>query len=450
MAYEFLKRFLKTHPLMGIEAEMPLLGNCAGTRNPVWIKEGPLYEIFVRQFSKAGTLRAVQEKLPYLKNLGIKTIWLMPIHPIGQKDRKGQAGSPYAIADYMEIDPALGTKDDFRSLITTVHQLDMRLILDLVINHTANDHPWHQQHPEFYLYPHKNDKVRKVAEWSDITDLNYDHKVLRTKVAEVVHYWVETFDIDGYRCDVAGLVPADFWKAVVNDLYKVKPDLFMLAEWQSSRMHATAFHAYYDWVLYWLMRDIRKNKRKAADILTWLNLRQKLFPAQSTALQFTENHDYPRTARIFGNQAFQPFAALTFLLPGLPLLYAGQEYGMLEMPSLFEKQPLDWQQVNEQVFNFYKKIIDLYRHQPPLREGNVALLDTDNKYSLILKIGKRNKYLYALLNFSSQKQTLHCAELKDMVGTDLLSGQLFDGSDIHLTAYQVLISDLVEDDSLMI
>jgi len=447
---EFLKRFLEKHPLMGIEAEMPVLGETSGLPLPEWVQEGPIYEIFVRQFSESGSLTAVQEKLPDLQDLGVKTLWLMPIHPIGKKDRKGTLGSPYAIADYMTVDPALGTKEDLKMLVHDVHRRDMRLILDLVVNHTANDHPWHKHHPGFYLYPHLNNEVRKAAEWSDITDLDYDKKELRKKISAMMRYWVEGFDIDGYRCDVAGLVPLDFWENTVGELLKIKPGLFMLAEWQSSRLHTKAFHAWYDWVLYWLLRDVRTGKSRPDMIPAWLEERRKLFPARSTALQFTENHDYPRSAQIYSEQAFRPFAALTFLLPGLPLLYAGQEYGTAHMPSLFEKQPIDRQNHKEEIHSFYKRMTGLYRSRPALKQGKVTFLKTENKNVLILKCGAGDRFLYGLLNFSGQVQSVYCAELADMVGTDLLSGQLFDGSDISLDSWQVLIPDLVEDDLLMI
>jgi glycosidase len=224
----------------------------------------------------------------------------------------------------------------------------------------------------------------------------------------------------------------------------------MLAEWQSSRLHTRSFHAYYDWALYWLLRDIRKGKSKAQMIPVWLEERRKLFPARSTALQFTENHDYPRSAKIFSGQTFRPFAALTFLLPGLPLIYAGQEHGARAMPSLFEKQPVDWQNPDDEVFNFYKRMNTLYRSRPSLKQKEMTFLKTDNQDVLVIKCGAGERCTYALLNFSARTQTLYCAELTDLVGTDLLSGQLFDGADIRLDPYQVLIPDLVEDELLMI
>ena len=450
MTHAFLRQFLEQHPLMGIEGDMPALGNTAGIPIPDWIKDGPVYEIFVRQFSEAGTLKAVQEKLPDLKKMGIKTLWLMPIHPLGVKDRKGKLGSPYAIADYMAIDPALGTNDDFKALVTAVHRLEMRLILDLVVNHTANDHRWHHDHPDFYLYPEKNNKVRKVAEWSDITDLHYDNQHLRDEIAAVIRYWIEKFDIDGYRCDVAGLVPVDFWETVFEEVQKHKADRFMLAEWQSSRLHQRAFHAYYDWVLYWLMRDIRKGKRRAADIPLWLAQRRQLFPEQAIALQFTENHDYPRTAGIFGKKAFQPFAALTFLLPGLPLLYAGQEYGATKMPSLFEKDPLDRETKDEMTADFYQRLIRLSREFPVLRNGRVDFLRTVNHSLLLIKIYDEHKTLNAILNFSGKIQKVDYPPFHALYGTELLYGQVFDGAAINLQPWQVQILDLIDDNVLVI
>jgi glycosidase len=436
--------------MMGIDETMPELGQMAGPELPDWVREGPIYEIFVRNFSNEGNFKAVENKIPYLKDLGIKTIWLMPIHPISKKDRKGTVGSPYAIADFMEIEPSLGSKTDFNDLVTAIHQADMRIIIDLVINQSGNDHLWHHTHPEYYLYPGKSDRIRKVPEWTDITDLNYENSDLRNELAAMVRYWVEEFDIDGYRCDVAGLVPLDFWQAVIADLSRIKDDLFMLAEWQSSSLHKNEFNAYYDWVLYYLLTDISMGKRNVNDIKIWYQRRNELFPKHSLAMQFTENHDLPRTISKFKGKSYKPFVTLGFLLPGLPLIYAGQEKGAAILPSLFDKLTVDWNKTNDEVSDFYRRLFQLYREYHCLRDGQIEFLDGDNSSVLAMKIADTQKTLYALLNFCGNAVTLQCPELCESYGTDLLKGEVFDGAGINLKPWQVQILDIVDDDVLVV
>jgi len=440
----------KKSGLFGIDRHMPHLGDTDGLRPPDWIFQGPVYEIFVRNFTSSGSIKGVKEKLEEIKKLGIKTVWLMPIHPIGRAGRKGAAGSPYAIRDYFEIDSALGTKDDLRELVRAVHDLDMRIIMDLVANHAANDHEWMERNPAWFVHADKGDKVRKPSDWTDVTDLNFANIELAAEMKKMIRYWVEEFDIDGYRCDVAGLVPLSFWEEVCDDLLNLKPDLFMLAEWQSSELHKKAFHATYDWVLYWILKDIRKHQRGVSDLIDWINLKKRLFPRQALSLLFTENHDYPRTLVTFGNNYFYPFAALLYFLKGIPLIYAGQENGAGQMPPLFESDPLDWTATDQRIKTFYANLIKLRYQYSGFIEGELNFSSQNGDSVLVMENNVKDKTFHAYLNFSAEEQIISLDGKAPLIGVDLINGEVFDDSRVKLDPYQVCVLDLIEDELLMI
>jgi len=450
MTYKLLHDIIKEAGLFGIDKQMPRLGDIEGLRPPDWIMEGPLYEIFVRNFTSAGTLKAVQEKLDYIKDLGIKTIWLMPVHPIGKLGCKGTVGSPYAIRDYYEIDASLGTKAEFKKLVNAVHRTGMKIILDLVANHAANDHVWTTDNPDWFISAGDGHRIRKASDWTDVTDLNYENKELTRRMKHMIRYWVEEFDIDGYRCDVAGLVPLSFWEEIGEELQQIKADVFMLAEWQSSGLHKKAFHATYDWVLYWILKDIRKQKRGVNDLVTWINFKNILFPRHALSLLFTENHDYPRTMDTFGSRSFFPFVALLFFLKGIPLIYAGQENGARQMPPLFDTDPLDWKMADGKVSAFYATMIKLRYQHPGFLKGDMDLSAQNNEKVLVIESSSAEKTIHIYFNFSAEAQTLSLSGNHPMVGVDLLTNQVFDAEQLKLDPYQIRILDLVEDDLLMI
>jgi glycosidase len=403
MYHKMLKKILADHPLYGIEVIKKTLGNQSGLKPPSWIHEGPLYEIFVRNFSSPGTFNGVREQLPYLKDLGIKTIWLMPIHPIGFKKRKGSMGSPYAIRDLYGVEEALGSKEDFKDLVEAVHHQDMRIILDLVVNQTAPDHPWTSTHPQFYPVLDDKKKSRLHPDWTDIVELEYDNIELRRNVRDVIRYWVNEFNVDGYRCDVAGLVPLDLWEDVSADLYQVKKDFFLLAEWESARFHLNAFHATYDWSNYFVLADIFKGKRPADDILTWGIEKEAHFPRNSLPLRFTENHDFQRTRKIFGTDSFFPYVVYNFTMYGIPLIYCGQEIGFEQMTPLFKKKTIDWNQKDEKIFDFYQKLILLRKKHPALSSRTMEVIPNNQPSEIISYVKKEGKeQILVVLNLSKK------------------------------------------------
>ena len=256
MFNQLLDNILEEHPLLGLEREDQNKGHLTGLRAPDWVNQGTIYEIFVRNFTAEGTLDATRDKIPYLKELGVNILWLMPIYPVGEKDRKGNVGSPYSIKNYSAIDPAYGNADDLKSLIQSAHHNGMRVIIDMVANHMAVDNVWRETHPGYFLKDDQGNFTRKISDWSDIIDLDYYNQDLRDTVRKIICSWVEKYDFDGFRCDVAGLVPTDFWEDVYNDLVGIKDDIFLLAEWESANLHTTAFHATYDWSTHFVLKKI--------------------------------------------------------------------------------------------------------------------------------------------------------------------------------------------------
>ncbi|MEO1361559.1 MAG: alpha-amylase family glycosyl hydrolase, partial [Pseudomonadota bacterium] len=239
-------------------------------QHPSWAQDAVIYQINTRQFTPEGTFNAAQAHLPRLKELGVDILWLMPIHPIGEVNRKGALGSPYSIKDFFGVNPEFGSEDDFRAFVAAAHDQGFKVILDWVANHTAWDNPLVAEHPEWYETDWKGDfHPTPWTDWADIIDLNYDNPELRAYKTRALKYWVEEFDIDGYRCDVAGFVPLDFWETARSELEEIKP-VFMLAEWQQRDLHRTAFNASYGWAWKEAAQRIANGQSDAGDLRGFL------------------------------------------------------------------------------------------------------------------------------------------------------------------------------------
>jgi cyclomaltodextrinase len=348
--------------------------------SPDWVKDAVIYEIFPRAFSPEGNFKAIEKEIPRLKELGISVIWLMPIHPIGEIKRKGTYGSPYSIKDYFQINPDYGTEDDFKSLIKTAHQNGIKVIIDLVINHTSWDNNLIKEHPDWYVKDENGNIVSPNSDWTDVADLNYDNPELRKYMIKMMKYWVEKFDIDGYRCDVAELVPIDFWNEARDELDKIKPVL-MLAEGSLPEQHLKAFDLTYSWNVYdVLARIIRKGHLPSA-LDAVLQSEMYKFPKGSIRLRFNENHDKPRAVRYFGENGALVSALITATIPGVPLIYNGQEYGDTTNISLFEKQVIKKDTSDERgkkFYAFYKKLFNFRKKSLALRRGEMIKAMTTN------------------------------------------------------------------------
>ena len=312
---------------------------------PEWSKNVGIYEVNVRQFSEEGTFDKVTEYLPEIKAMGIDLVWLMPIHAIGEKNRKGSLGSYYSITDYKSVNPEFGTKDDFRELVERAHELDMYVILDWVANHTAWDHHWTETNPEFYEINEAGEFIPPVEDWSDVISLDFDNAELRLSMIDAMEYWVREFGIDGYRCDVAEEVPTDFWneaRAALNQIGQV----FMLAEGQLPEFHDEAFEMTYAWHQMGEMRKLKAGQINAKDLAEYEAYeRNEKYPREAIRMRFLSNHDensWHATVEEDYGPAAGVLRAYTFAAPGMPLIYNGEEAGLDKQLLFFEKDLIDW------------------------------------------------------------------------------------------------------------
>ncbi len=358
----------------GTGKELEDFSRFAAPRAPEWARKGVLYEVFPRVYTAQGNFRALQEKLPYIKELGIDIIWIMPIYPIGEKGRKGTLGSPFSIKDFRKINPEYGSEADFRALVEAIHRLGMKVIVGMVPNHSANDHVEMERHPDWFMRDEEGNFTREVADWSDVTDFNYDNPEMRRYMLETLLYWIEKFDVDGYRVDVAGMVPLDFWKEAIPRLRQIKPELYLLAEWEDPQLLIAGFNSDYDWTLYHLLKDIREGKKRSGEAVALIAEKDRRYPQNALPMRFLENHDEPRSLAVFGPQAIEAYATFIFTVPGIPLIYAGQEIGETEKPSLFEKTELNWAQADTALQNLYRRLIRWRKQYSCFTEGDFVPL----------------------------------------------------------------------------
>lgn len=355
---------------------------------PEWAKNAVIYEVNMRQYTKQGTFNAFAEHLPTLKELGVNILWFMPIHPIGEKNRKGTLGSYYSIADYYGINPEFGTLDDFRKLVQKIHDMGMYIIIDLVANHTAWDNPLIKERPEWYTQNHASEIIAPVADWTDVADLNYDNPDLRRYMTDMMIWWVKEIGIDGYRCDVAEMVPGDFWKEAIAEVDKVRP-IFMLAEGEAPDLHINGFHMTYASKMYRLFNAIARGEKKTSEIDVYLKRETFNYPQGAMRMRFTSNHDensWDATAITrLGVDGAKAFAVLTFTLPGNPLIYSGQEVGSTKKLAFFEKDLIDWQHSEFRVL--YSTLAAAYKKHPALFNGQMTRLKSKQLYAFTREKG---------------------------------------------------------------
>ncbi len=340
-------------------------------RHVDWVYNSVVYEMNVRQQTQEGTFAAAEERLPFLKELGVDIIWLMPIHPIGEKGRKGTLGSYYAIKNYREINPEFGTMADFERFLNKAHELGFKVILDYVANHTSPDAAWVTEKPaEWYVRDSVGEPVVQY-DWWDIAKLNYASEDVRKEMKEVQKFWIEK-GVDGFRCDVAGEMPDDFWTESWNEIRAINPDVYFLAEGEGSNFHADGFDACYAWKLKDVMNNIAQGKQTTGDLKQWIEEFTTEYPREAIQLMFTSNHDensWSGTEFERLGAAAKTFAALTYVLPqGQPLIYTGQEVGYDHRFEFFEKDPIPAWEANEYT-DFYRTLNQLRHTTPSLWAG---------------------------------------------------------------------------------
>ncbi len=336
---------------------------------PEWSKNTNIYEVNTRQYTPEGTFNAFAKHLPRLKKMGVETLWFMPVTPISQKIKQGTLGSYYACSSYVQINPEYGTLDDFKILVEKVHSLGMKVMIDWVAKHTGWDHEWTLSNPEYFAKDEKGDFTER-NHWHDVIDLDYKNTALRVVMVEAMAFWVRTCNIDGFRCDMAHLVPLDFWEKARRFLDKIKP-LYWLAETDSTEYHPV-FDVSYTWEWMHASTVMIKEAKAVKVIDRVLYSYHDDYPQGAQKLFFTTNHDensWNGTEYEKYNGAALAMAVFTLTWDGIPLIYSGQEIPNVRRLAFFEKDELDWKP-KLKLESFYKTLLGLRKSNPALNAGS--------------------------------------------------------------------------------
>ncbi len=352
-----------------------------------WVKDAVIYQIFERQYSQKGDFNSITADLDRLKNLGVDVLWLMPIHPIGKLKSKGTIGSPYAVVDYYGINPDFGTKEDFKRLISEAHKRNLKVIIDIVANHTAWDSVM-MKNKSFYTQDKAGNIIPPNPDWTDVADLNYDNPETRKYMNEMLVSWIRDYDLDGFRCDVAFEVPTDFWEKARADIDKIKPQTLWLAEAETPDLLTKAFDLDYSWANHSVMTNVLQGNLPASEIRKNWEKQKAEMPKNSLLMRFSDDHDERRAIARFGEKGALAAQALAFTLDGVPLVYNGMEVGDTAesgYPALFEKLPIFWDNaVRRPEFpKFYKSMIELRKNSIALRRGDLTWLKNSDENRIL-------------------------------------------------------------------
>jgi len=391
-----------------------------------WAHRANIYEVNVRQYTKEGTLASFAAHLPRLADMGVTVLWFMPITPISLKGRLGTLGSYYACSDYTAINSEFGTEQDFMAVVHAAHELGMKVIIDWVANHTGQDHVWTISNPNFYMLDDQQNFTERNG-WKDVIDLNYDNQDMRTAMIDAMRYWIDTAAIDGFRCDMAHLVPLDFWIEARQSLDAVKP-LYWLAECEDAR-YFEAFDTTYAWAFMHASGSINRHEPNLKPVLEQLE-RYASEGSNTQKLFFTSNHDensWNGTEYEKYGVTAKAWAVFTATWGGLPLVYSGQEIPNHKRLSFFEKDELAWSLQTKQpaLHGFYKSLLSLRTQNDAVVFGQNQMLQTPYPNSIIGFIKKhQNNVVLVLLNISEHNR------LAFEISHPMLSGtfeQIFSG-----------------------
>lgn len=364
-----------------------------------WAKDSNIYEVNIRQYTEEGSFQAFSKHLPRLKAMGVEILWLMPITPISQKERLGSLGSYYACSSYTKINPEFGNLNDFKQLVETAHQLGFKLIIDWVANHTGWDHHWTFEHPDWYVKD-ANGMFTEVNGWKDVIDLDYGQANMRQAMIKAMQYWVRECDIDGFRCDMAHLVPLEFWVEARKQCDALKP-LFWLAECDEPSYHAS-FDVSYAWNWMHVTEKHAKGEATLNHIHNTLHSYSQ-YPFDATKLYFTSNHD-ENSWNGTDHEKYGPLAKAWWVFgatwQGLPLIYSGQEIANTKRLRFFDKDSIDWKQ-SFVMEPFFKSLLALRKTNKALSLGETFVLPSDHSNELMCFLRKyKNHTVLVLLNLS--------------------------------------------------
>jgi len=385
--------------------------NASTRKSPDWLPSAVVYEIFPRDFSQEGDLNAITARLDELKDLGVDVLWLMPIHPIGEKMKKGAIGSPFAVRDFYAINPDYGTTNDFKRLVEEAHKRGMKLIIDIVAGQTAWDSVLIEQHPEFYLKDTNGVIIPPNPAWTDVAGLNYANPDVRRYMIDMMKYWLKDFGVDGFRCDVAPTVPLDFWEAARAELEKINPQVIILADaGNKPALLSKAFDVDSSWGLIGTLNSVMDSVVPASYIKEeWVYMDQQ-FPKGALHLRFTDSHEEIRAVARFGIDGALAAQVLMLTLDGVPLFYNGMEVGDATEsadPALFEKMPVFWHPGGRPPLrDIYRGVIKLRKQYGAFYNGEVVWLDNTASGQVVsfLRQDAKDEFL-VLINLSSSRVT---------------------------------------------
>lgn len=372
-----------------------------------WIRDAVIYQIWERAYSQKGDFNGIASDLDRLKDLGVDVLWLMPVHPIGQVKKKGSIGSPYAVRDYYGVNPDYGTPADLKRLVAESHKRGMKVIIDVVLNHTAWDNKLIKEHPEFYKKNDKGEIIPPVPDWADVAGLDYSKPELRKYIIENLKSWIRDYDLDGFRCDVALFIPTDFWDEARAEVDKVKPNTIWLAEAEKPDLLVKAFDVDYAWNMHGTLTEVMQGAKPASALRKVWEEQFSTFPRGSIRMRFSDNHDERRAIARFGEKGALAAQALMFALDGVPLVYNGMEAGDTAesgAPALFERLPIFWQfaERRPEFPRFYKSMIALRKSSIALRRGDVTWLrNSDENRVLTFTRRSGNEEILAAVNMTS-------------------------------------------------
>jgi glycosidase len=387
--------------------------------SPDWLCNGTIYEVFPRDFSTAGDLEGVTAKLDDLQRLGVNILWTMPIHPIGEKARKGELGSPYSIKDYYAVDPSYGTVKDYQRLVSGAHKRGMKVIMDVVADHTAWDSVM-MEHPEYYKHDAHGKIIPPNPDWTDVAALDYGNPALRQYMIGMLKYWIKTCNVDGFRCDAAAMLPTDFWEQIRTEVAMAKPDIIMLAEASKPELLTNAFDIDYSWPLLSAVNNVFTHHAPASNIRRSWEDSCARFPKAALHMRISDDHDEDRAIARYGLNGALAASALMFTLDGVPLIYNGMEAGDATSSSgdaLFDKRNIVWHSKDHaELRGIYHDLIQLRHQYAALRNSRVDWLDNSDETKLLSFLRADDKdELLVVINFSDHPLT-GTVDLKDVDG----------------------------------
>lgn len=416
--YTYISRMKKTASLFIVSlialhsfAQTKTIGN----GHPAWSAQSNIYEVNLRQYSQAGTIKEFEKSLLRLRKMGVDILWFMPLTPIGVSDRKmtsSDLGSYYSVRNYTAVNEEFGTLQDFKSLVKKAHAMGFKVITDWVANHSATDNHWVKDHPNFYVKD-STGKIVSPFDWTDTYKLNYQDPELRDSMKAAMKFWLTQTGIDGFRCDVAEEVPADFWKDCISSLRKIK-NVFMLAEGEKPWLHEAGFDETYAWSLMGIMSDVYKGTKSVAQFDSVLNHNIKAYPKNAYRMYFTSNHDensWNGTEFEKYGDAYKTFAVFTqTMFQSVPLIYSGQEIPNKKRLKFFVKDPIEWN--GFAMAPFYKTLLSLRKTSPALAaDASYRRLATSNDESVFSYVREKNgRKVIVILNLSGKEQKFTIAD----------------------------------------